>query len=124
MEMGKETICDFLRKIDCEEFVEIFESILVSSCEKLPNRFDTLSPSLMYDMIHHYNNYTNTLSRFLTGYHQLEEQNDDNENALSSLCEDTTPDEEPRCRSNSSATSKSFTIAAILGLNNNDNGNL
>ncbi|XP_050299267.1 pituitary homeobox 2-like [Anthonomus grandis grandis] len=78
----------------------------------------------MNDMLHHYNSYTNTLTRFLTGYHQLDEQNDDNDNNLSALCEDSTPDEEPRCRSNSSATSKSFTIAAILGLNNNESGKL
>lgn len=75
-------------------------------------------------MLHNYNNYTNTLSRFLTGYHQLEEHNDDNDLPLSGLCEDSTPDEEPRCRSNSSATSKSFTIAAILGLNNSESGNI
>lgn len=80
--------------------------------------------SQMYDMLHHYNNYTNTLSRFLTGYHQLEEQNDDNDNTIPSLCEDSTPEEESRCRSNSSATSKSFTIAAILGLNSNENANI
>ncbi|KAH1028351.1 hypothetical protein HUJ05_001712 [Dendroctonus ponderosae] len=78
----------------------------------------------MYDMLHNYNNYTNTLSRFLTGYHQLGEHNDDNDIPLSGLCEDSTPDEEPRCRSNSSATGKSFTIAAILGLNNSESANI
>ncbi|XP_030753096.1 ventral anterior homeobox 1-like [Sitophilus oryzae] len=79
----------------------------------------------MYDMLHHYN-YSNTLNRFLSGYHhQLDDPNgNDHENPLSGLCDDSTAEEEPRCTSNSSATSKSFTIAAILGLNNNENSNL
>ncbi|KAF7283816.1 hypothetical protein GWI33_022856 [Rhynchophorus ferrugineus] len=77
----------------------------------------------MYDMLHY--NYSNSLTRFLSGYHQLDDPNgNDNETAISTLCDDSTPEEEPRCTSNSSATSKSFTIAAILGLNNNENSNM
>lgn len=73
-------------------------------------------------MLHHYN-YSNPLSQFLS-FHQLEEQaNAENEQTTSnSLCEEQI---DPRYRSSSSASSssKSFTIAAILGLksdNNND----
>ncbi|KAJ8942675.1 hypothetical protein NQ314_009997 [Rhamnusium bicolor] len=69
-------------------------------------------------MLHHYN-YPTSLSHFLS-YHQLDDQNtNENGHTTPSLCEDLSQEEDPRCRSNSSATNnKSFTIAAILGLNN------
>lgn len=65
-------------------------------------------------MLHHYN-YSNSLSHFLS-YHQLDDQTDPSSHTL---CEDLSQQEDPRCRSNSSASNnKSFTIAAILGLKN------
>nr|XP_023012723.1 T-cell leukemia homeobox protein 1-like [Leptinotarsa decemlineata] len=66
-------------------------------------------------MLHHYN-YSTSLSHFLS-YHQLEEQTRENDQTTPTLCDDLTQEEDGRCRSNSSATNKSFTIAAILGLN-------
>ncbi|EEZ98076.2 homeobox protein unplugged [Tribolium castaneum] len=67
-------------------------------------------------MLHHYN-YSTSLSHFLS-YHHLDEQSE-NEHQSGALCEEQ---EDPRCRSNSSATNnKSFTIAAILGLKNDSN---
>ncbi|XP_056637897.1 T-cell leukemia homeobox protein 1 [Diorhabda carinulata] len=72
-------------------------------------------------MLHHYN-YSTSLSHFLS-YHQLEDRSNENEHQTSNLCDDIVQENDIRCRSNSSASNKSFTIAAILGLKN-DNKNL
>ncbi|CAG9859273.1 unnamed protein product [Phyllotreta striolata] len=68
-------------------------------------------------MLHHYN-YSTSLSHFLS-YHQLDDRPSDSEHQTQNLCDDL-QEEDDRCRSNSSASSKSFTIAAILGLNNDN----
>ncbi|XP_068910118.1 ventral anterior homeobox 1 [Tenebrio molitor] len=70
-------------------------------------------------MLHHYN-YSTSLSHFLSYHHLDDQQLAENEHQSSNtLCEDLSQQEDPRCRSNSSATNnKSFTIAAILGLKN------
>nr|CAH7766656.1 unnamed protein product [Callosobruchus chinensis] len=67
-------------------------------------------------MLHHYN-YPTSLGHFIN-YHQLEDTGaNGNEHATPSSCDELTQDDDPRCRSNSSAiNNKSFTIAAILGL--------
>nr|CAI5850104.1 unnamed protein product [Callosobruchus analis] len=67
-------------------------------------------------MLHHYN-YPTSLGHFIN-YHQLEDTTtNENEHATPSSCDELTQDDDPRCRSNSSAiNNKSFTIAAILGL--------
>ncbi|XP_050515155.1 homeobox protein Hox-C4a-like [Diabrotica virgifera virgifera] len=69
-------------------------------------------------MLHHYN-YSTSLSHFLS-YHQLEDRSNDNDHQTQNLCDDLSQDEDARCRSNSSASNKSFTIAAILGLKNDN----
>lgn len=68
-------------------------------------------------MLHHYN-YPTTLSHFLN-YHHLDDQNSqENGPKTPNMCEDFSQEDEMRCRSNSSINNnKSFTIAAILGLN-------
>lgn len=71
-------------------------------------------------MLHHYN-YSTSLSHFLSYHHLEEQQLSENEHQSAGLCEDLSQ-EDPRCRSNSSASNnKSFTIAAILGLKNDNN---
>ncbi|CAH1175602.1 unnamed protein product [Phaedon cochleariae] len=68
-------------------------------------------------MLHPYS-YSSTLSHFLNYHQQLEDQNEpESENGSQNYCDDLTQEDDARCRSNSSAASKSFTIAAILGLN-------
>lgn len=72
-------------------------------------------------MLHHYN-YSTTLSQFLS-YHQLEEQNvPENEHSTSSsLCDDFKQHLDSHCKSAVVGTgNKSFTIAAILGLKNDE----
>lgn len=70
-------------------------------------------------MLHHYS-YNNHLSQFLGFHHQLEDQNQssdiDHQTSSRLTCDDQT---ESRYRTSSSIPSagKSFTIAAILGLN-------
>lgn len=68
-------------------------------------------------MLHHYN-YPTSLSHFLT-YHHLDDHNsEENGQTTPTMCDDLTQEDDIRCRSNSSAhNNKSFTIAAILGLN-------
>lgn len=74
-------------------------------------------------MLHHYN-YSTSLSQFLS-YHQLEDQtvndNDHNRSATTSLCESFNAQLESHCKNSSSASNKSFTIAAILGLKSDNN---
>lgn len=66
-------------------------------------------------MLHHYN-YTTSLSHFLN-YHQLEDQSaSETDQSSPSIYEDS------RCKNSSTeVASKSFTIAAILGLKNDRN---
>lgn len=68
-------------------------------------------------MLHHYN-YSTSLSHFLN-YHQLEDQSaSENDQTSSSIYDDIGS----RCKNTSSeVSSKSFTIAAILGLKNDRN---
>lgn len=73
-------------------------------------------------MLHHYN-YSTTLSHFLN-YRQMDDRStSENEHApSSSICEDIGDQFSSKCKGQSSEiNSKSFTIAAILGLNNNNN---
>lgn len=72
-------------------------------------------------MLHHYN-YSTTLSHFLN-YRQMEDRvASESEHApSSSICEDISDQFSSKCKSQSSEINgKSFTIAAILGLNNNN----
>ncbi|KAJ3667195.1 hypothetical protein Zmor_002596 [Zophobas morio] len=70
-------------------------------------------------MLHHYN-YSTSLSHFLSYHHLDEPQLPENDPSSNTLCEELSQQEDPRCRSNSSASNnKSFTIAAILGLKDN-----
>ncbi|KAF5301000.1 hypothetical protein FQR65_LT08983 [Abscondita terminalis] len=72
-------------------------------------------------MLHHYN-YSNPLSQFLS-FHQLDEQGtSENDQTSNSLCDEQI-DSRYRSSTSVSSSNKSFTIAAILGLKNNDNVN-
>lgn len=74
-------------------------------------------------MLHHYN-YSTTLSHFLN-YRQVEERStaESDHAPSSSICENIS-DQFNKCKNQSSEiNSKSFTIAAILGLSNNNNNN-
>lgn len=70
-------------------------------------------------MLHHYN-YSTTLSHFLN-YRQVEERatSESDNGASSSICDNIS--DQFKCKNQSSEiNSKSFTIAAILGLSNNN----
>ncbi|KAF5293185.1 hypothetical protein FQA39_LY13653 [Lamprigera yunnana] len=73
-------------------------------------------------MLHHYN-YSNPLSQFLS-FHQLEEQGTpENDQTSNSLCDDQI-DSRYRSSTTVPSSNKSFTIAAILGLKNDGNGDM
>lgn len=79
-----------------------------------------LSPSWRTTtMLHHYS-YNNPLSQFLGFHHQLEDQNQssdtDHQTQSRLICDDQT-DSRYRTSSSTPSGGKSFTIAAILGLN-------
>lgn len=69
-------------------------------------------------MLHHYN-YSTSLSQFLN-YHQLEDQTSGENDAATpnSLCEELKQHMDTHCKETTAAANKSFTIAAILGLKN------